>query len=148
MPHSYCHISLQWRHNEYDGVSITGVTIVYSTVGSGADQRKHQSSASLVFVKGIHRWPVNSPHKGPVTRKMFLFDDVIMWFSHLTMSIGAESELEAPSREPAKIQERVCKDDDKIQGESPRKQWYIKIHMIAHISWKETCNSVFIFVVG
>ena len=44
----------------------------------GADQRKHQSSASLAFVRGIHRCPVNSPHKGPVTRKMFPFDDVIM----------------------------------------------------------------------
>ena len=44
----------------------------------GADQRKHQSSASLAFVRGIHRWPVNSSHKGPVTRKMFPFDDVIM----------------------------------------------------------------------
>ena len=57
---------------------ITGVSIVFSTVCSGADQRKHQSSALLVFVRGIHRWPVNSPHKGPVTRKMFPFDDVIM----------------------------------------------------------------------
>ena len=57
---------------------ITGVSIVCSTVCSGADQRKHQSSASLVFVRGIHRWAVNSPHKGPVTRKMFSFDDVIM----------------------------------------------------------------------
>ena len=57
---------------------ITGPTIIYSTVHSGADQRKHQSSASLAFVRGIHRWPVNSPHKGPVTRKMFLFDDAIM----------------------------------------------------------------------
>ena len=57
---------------------INGVSIVYSTVCSGADQRKHQSSASLAFVRGIHRWPVNSPHKGPVTRKMFSFDDVIM----------------------------------------------------------------------
>ena len=56
----------------------TSLTIVYSTVYSGADQRKHQSSASLAFVRGIHRWPVNSPHKGPVTRKMFPFDDVIM----------------------------------------------------------------------
>ena len=46
---------------------ITGVSIVYSTVCSGADQRKHQSSASLALVGGIHRWPVNSPHKGPVT---------------------------------------------------------------------------------
>ena len=51
---------------------ITSLTIVYSSVYSGADQRKHQSSASLAFVRGIHRWwPVNSPHKGPVTRKMF-----------------------------------------------------------------------------
>ena len=57
---------------------ITSLTIVYSSVYSGADQRKHQSSASLAFVWGIHRGPVNSPHKWPVTRKMFPFDDVIM----------------------------------------------------------------------
>ena len=57
---------------------ITSLTIVYSTVYSDADQRKHQSSASLVFVWGIHRGPVNSPHKWPVTRKMIPFDDVIM----------------------------------------------------------------------
>ena len=57
---------------------ITSLTIVYSTVYSSADQRKHQSSASLAFVRGIHRGPVNSPHKEPVTRKMFPFDDVIM----------------------------------------------------------------------
>ena len=50
---------------------ITSLTIVYSIVCSAADQRKHQSSASLAFVRGIHRWPVNSPHKWPVTRKMF-----------------------------------------------------------------------------
>ena len=50
---------------------ITSLTIVYSTVYSGADQRKHQSSMPLAFVRGIHRWPVNSPHKWPVTRKMF-----------------------------------------------------------------------------
>ena len=57
---------------------ITSLTIVYSTVYSGTDQRKHQSSAPLAFVWGIHRSPVNSPHKWPVTRKMFPFDDVIM----------------------------------------------------------------------
>ena len=57
---------------------ITSLTIVYSTVYSGADQRKRQSSAALAFVEGIHRRPVNSPHKGPETMKMFLFDDVIM----------------------------------------------------------------------
>ena len=57
---------------------ITSLTIVYSTVYSDVDQRKHQSSTSLAFVWGIHRPPVNSPHKWPVTRKMFPFDDVIM----------------------------------------------------------------------
>ena len=59
---------------------ITSITIVYWTVYSDADQRKHQSSALLAFVWGIHRGPVNSPHKWPVTRKMFPFDDVIMDF--------------------------------------------------------------------
>ena len=57
---------------------ITSLTTVYPTVYSGADQRKHQSSVSLAFVQGIHRSPVNSPHKRPVTWKMFPFDDVIM----------------------------------------------------------------------
>ena len=57
---------------------IISPTSIYSIVYSGADQRKHQSSLSLAFVRGIHRWPVHSPHKGPVTRKMFPFDDVIM----------------------------------------------------------------------
>ena len=57
---------------------ITSLTIVYSTIHSGADQRSLQSSASLAFVRGIHLWPVNSPHKEPVTRKMFSFDDVII----------------------------------------------------------------------
>ena len=57
---------------------ITSLTIVYSTVYSDADQRKHQRSASLAFVPGIHRGPVNSPHTWPVTRKMVPFDDVIM----------------------------------------------------------------------
>ena len=60
------------------GSQLTSLAIVYSIVYSGADQSKHQSSASLAFVWGIHRGPVNSPHKGPVTRKMFPFDDVIM----------------------------------------------------------------------
>ena len=50
---------------------IISLTIVYSSVYLGADQRKHQSSASLAFVRGIHRRPVNSPHKGPVTRIFF-----------------------------------------------------------------------------
>ena len=57
---------------------ITSLKIVYQTVYSCSDQRKHQSSALQAFVLGIHRSPVNSPHKWPVTRKMFPFDDVIM----------------------------------------------------------------------
>ena len=57
---------------------ITSFTIVYSTAYSGPNQRKHQSSASLPFVRGIHRWPVNFPHKWPVTRQMFPFYDVNM----------------------------------------------------------------------
>ena len=80
-----------WRHSKwptrsskisaqfhYSGViigamasQITSLTSVHSTVCSGADQRKQQSSASLAFVRGIHRGPVNSPQKWPVTRKMF-----------------------------------------------------------------------------
>ena len=58
---------------------ITSLTIVYSIVYSDADQRKHQSSSSLAFVWGIHWGLVNSPHKWPVTRKMFPFDDAIIW---------------------------------------------------------------------
>ena len=62
---------------------ITSLTIVYSTVYSDADQRKHQSSASLALMRGLHRRPVYSPHKWPVTRKMFPFDDVIMiWVNY------------------------------------------------------------------
>ena len=57
---------------------ITSLTIVYSTVYSDADQRKQQSSGSLAFVRVIHQWSVNSPHKWPVTRKLFPFDDVFM----------------------------------------------------------------------
>ena len=82
--------TLQWRHNERDGVSNRQPhDCFFSTFYSDADQRKHQSSASLAFVRGIHRGPVNSPHKWPVTPKMFPFDDVIMNLfprAHLTIS--------------------------------------------------------------
>ena len=60
---------------------ITGVLIVYSTVCSGLDQRKYQIAALLAFVREIQQWPVNSPHKKPVTQKMFPFNDVIkFWY--------------------------------------------------------------------
>ena len=76
-----------WNHETNSGSGIimsamasqiTSLAIVYSTVYSGADPRKHQSSASLGFMRGIQRWPMNSPHKWPVTRKMVPFGDVIM----------------------------------------------------------------------
>ena len=89
--HSLMH---QWpSHFHYGDVimdaiasQITSLTIVYSIVYSDGDQRKHQSSASLAFVRGIHRGPVNSPHKWPVTRKMSPFDDVIMCYQLLVIS--------------------------------------------------------------
>ena len=64
---------------------ITSPTIVYSTVCSFTDQSKHQSSASLVLVRGINRWPDNFTHKGPITQRMFPFDGVIrdMWCPNL-----------------------------------------------------------------
>ena len=87
-----CDYDATWSYHYRDVIigamasQITSLTIVYSTVYPGADQRKHQSSASLAFARGIHRWPGNSPHKWPVTRKMFPFDDVIMIMQHIVAS--------------------------------------------------------------
>ena len=73
---------------------ITGVSIVYLTVCSGTDQRNHQSSASLAFVREVHRWPVNSPHIGLVTRKMLPFDDVIVFvLPAARVSTGARTQI-------------------------------------------------------
>ena len=64
---------MSWNQNYSDVImstmasQITSLSIVYLTIYSGADQRIHQSSVSLAFVRGIHRWTGNSPHKGPVT---------------------------------------------------------------------------------
>ena len=73
-----CMVSRSLRFTHYRDIimgavasQITSLTIVSWAVYSDADQRKHQSSASLAFVRGIHRGPVNSPHKWPVTRKCF-----------------------------------------------------------------------------
>ena len=76
------HDTVTWNHycDVIMGVSasqITSLMIVYSTVYSDADQREFQSSASLAFVRGIHRGPGNSPHKWPVTRK-----NVSIWWRH------------------------------------------------------------------
>ena len=83
------HWNVAWNRNRYNDVimntmasQITSLTIVYSSVNPATD-KKYQSSASLDFVRGIHRGPVYSPHKRPVTRKMSPFHDVIMSFSTL-----------------------------------------------------------------
>ena len=77
---------------------ITSLTIVYWTVYSGTVQRKRQSSASLAFVWGIHRWLVNSPHKWPVTRKMFPFDDVIVPWQQPTTNRGLNKKIASINR--------------------------------------------------
>ena len=85
--YSLCFFSLspgEYVYLQYNDVimsampsQISSLIFVYSTVYSGAYQRKHQSFASLAFVRGIHRWPVNSLHKRPVTRKILLLGMVI-----------------------------------------------------------------------
>ena len=82
MPQNCCPTCMMMHYNDVImrtmASQINSLTIVYSTVYSDADQRKHRSSASLAFVRGLHRSPVNSPHKGPVMRKFFPFHDVVM----------------------------------------------------------------------
>ena len=63
--------ALQWHHNYQPHDCLLNLLF-------GRRSKKHQSPVSLAFVRGIHRWPVDSPYKGPVKRKMFPFDDVIM----------------------------------------------------------------------
>ena len=92
-PQHWYHIIVFLAHYYSDVIvgviasQITSLTIVYSNVYSGAGQRKHQSSASLAFVLGIHRWP----HRWPVTRKMFPFDDVTCFVQQLTSRFGVDT---------------------------------------------------------
>ena len=76
-------MTTRFHYNDVTMSAVTSQITVISTVClnvySGAHQRKHRSSSSLAFGRGIHWWPVDSPHKGPATRKMFPSDDVIMW---------------------------------------------------------------------
>ena len=68
---------LKWRHNERDCVSNHRRLDCLLNRYSSVDQRRHQSSASLAFVRGTHRWPLDFSHKGPVVPKMLPFDNVI-----------------------------------------------------------------------
>ena len=82
--------NLEHWHVQYSDVimsemasQITGISIVCLTLCSAADQRKHQSSASLAFVRGIHWWPLDSPYKQSVMQKIFSF-----WWHHHEHSTG------------------------------------------------------------
>ena len=74
--HMYFTWPLQWRHNERDGVSDR--RLLGCLLSCLFRRRSKKTSMSLAFVRGIHRWPVDSPHKGPVTRKIIPFDDIVM----------------------------------------------------------------------
>ena len=72
-------ISLLWRHKGRDDVSIHQP---HDCLLNRSFRRRSKKTSKLrvtgLCVREIHRRPMNSPHKGPVTRKMFQFDDVIM----------------------------------------------------------------------
>ena len=75
--------ALQWRHNGCDCISNHQL---HHCLRKRLFRRRSKKTSKLRvtgLVRGIHRWPVNSPHKEPVTRKMFQFDDVIMEIRHL-----------------------------------------------------------------
>ena len=83
-PHTV--MSLRWRHNERDGVSNHQP---HDCLLNRLSRRRSKETSKLCvtgLLRGIHRWPVNSPHKGPVTRKMFPFDDVIVSYLQLCCS--------------------------------------------------------------
>ena len=57
-------------------VMASQIKSICSPIGSCADQRKHQSSDSLAFVRGIHQWPVNSTHRASNA------ENVSIWLRH------------------------------------------------------------------
>ena len=77
--------TFQWRDNERDSVSYHQSHDCLLIRLFRRRWKKHQSSTSLAFVMEIHRWQVNTLHKGPVTRKTFPFDDIIMTYQSLLL---------------------------------------------------------------
>ena len=74
------YLSLRWRHNNHDGVwnhQPHGCLLNHLFRWRS---KKTSKLHVTVLCAGNSPGPVNSPHKGPVTRKMFPFDDVIMTF--------------------------------------------------------------------
>ena len=80
---SFIFMSLLWRHNGLDGVSNHQP---HDCLLNHSFRRRSKKTSKLRLtglLRGIHRWPVNSPYKWPVTRKIFQFDDVIMCHVYL-----------------------------------------------------------------
>ena len=95
-------------------------------------KEKHQSSTSLAFVKGIHRWPMDSPHRGTVTRKMFPFDDVVMCLAHAMLKLTLKH------RENAWVRSQQCGywcPGAKAPGHQYPQHW-LNIKFIGPVSWK------------
>ena len=90
-------IPLHWRYNDHDGVSNHQPHGCYSTVYSDADKKKSKLRVTGLCV-GNSPGPVNSPHKGPVTRKMFPFDDVIMHWKCFGLLQGNQLHLPSDHR--------------------------------------------------
>ena len=134
--------------NHYNDVKISaivsqiiGASIVCSTACSGAYQRMHQSFASLAFVRGIHRWPVNSPHKGPVTRKMLPFDGVIMKLMTLKFELQYKTFLSRTRKMRLEISSAKCRlsiwwrHHDKLPIDSQHKGSVIKSFDGFFLAW-------------
>ena len=105
-------LTSKWRHNERDGVSNHQRLDVCSTVCSGADQREHQSSASLAFVRGTRQWPADSPHKGSLTRNCFHVMTSLchphsskrcLWWLSPTWFVADQPDAELIRREPTHL---------------------------------------------
>ena len=93
------HVGTNHVHNHYNdvimsviGSQLTGVSIVYPTVCSGADQTKHKK--------------VKSPHKGPVTWNMLPFDDVIMIIM-VYSSLGETSKRSQTNKQISDMKQRI-----------------------------------------
>ena len=128
---------LQWRNNEPDGVwSHQPHDCLLKRSFKAFIQRKHQSSASLAFVWGIHRWPVNSPHEWPVTRKMFPFDDVILGDVERSVHLNTAPPPSAPppSAPPLSIN-GVMRKNSATQEICPQCALPFRIHSIRHLWW-------------
>ena len=107
-------LSLQWHHNERDDVSNHRRLDCSLNRLFRRRAKKASSSASLAFVRGIHRSPLDSPHKGPVTRKIFPFDDVIIlgadliWNIYISISIIFRSWIGTISWKASSWNTRAC----------------------------------------